>query len=202
MTATEPPILELLIGNIASGKSSWTRPRTAAGWITVNHDSLVRSMHGGRYDWERQVPGLKTELGVLIVGAAGAAGRSVVVDNTNRSRNDRQPFIEAARRSGLRVRAVLFPKASPETHARRRFQSDARDMSYDYWLEVARLVERDWEPPGDEEVDELICLPANWHDLVFAEERRGTAVDLDELFGCVGDASCHDAISPPPPPAL
>jgi len=193
MTPANSPILELLVGNIASGKSSWTLPRAAAGWITVNHDSLVRSMHGGNYDWENQVPGLKTELGVLIIGAAGAAGRSVVIDNTNRGLACRRPYVEAARRAGMRVRAVLFPKTSPETHARRRFESDARGMCYNYWLEVACLVERQWEPPGDEEVDERVSLPENWLELVITQKDCGAPVDLDGLFTDQGASRCGDS---------
>ena len=164
MTASPPetinpsasPVLELLVGNIASGKSSWTEPRASEGWITVNNDSLVRSMHGGNYDWERQIPGLKTSLGILIVETAGAHGRSVVIDNTNRTSSGRLPFVAAARRAGgMKVRAILFPRSSPETHARRRFEADARAMPHDYWLEVARLVDQEWAPPGDDEGDPI-----------------------------------------------
>lgn len=180
--SSAPPVLEILIGNIASGKSSWTKPRASQGWITVNHDSLVRSMHGGNYDWERQIPGLKTSLGVLIVETAGAQGRSVVIDNTNRTSSGRLPFVAAAKRAGMKVRAILFPRSSPETHARRRFEADARGMSYDYWLEVARLVDQEWAPPGDDEVDDLVCLPENWRETVLAEQSRGGPIDLDRLF--------------------
>lgn len=191
MTASPPetinpsasPVLELLVGNIASGKSSWTEPRASEGWITVNNDSLVRSMHGGNYDWERQIPGLKTSLGILIVETAGAHGRSVVIDNTNRTSSGRLPFVAAARRAGgMKVRAILFPRSSPETHARRRFEADARAMPYEYWLEVARLVAQEWAPPGDDEVDDLVCLPENWRETVLAEQSRGGPVDLDRLF--------------------
>ena len=175
-------VLEILIGNIASGKSSWTEPRASEGWVTVNNDSLARSMHGGNYDWERQIPGLKTSLGILIVETAGAQGRSVVIDNTNRTSSGRLPFVAAARRAGMKVRAILFPRSSPETHARRRFEADARGMPHDYWLEVARLVDQEWAPPGDDEVDDLVCLPENWRETVLAEQSRGGPVDLDRLF--------------------
>ena len=58
MPPPEPPTLELLVDSIASGKSTWTRMRADQGWLTVNNDSLVRSMHGGQYAWDIQVPGL------------------------------------------------------------------------------------------------------------------------------------------------
>jgi hypothetical protein len=70
----------------------------------VNHDSLVRSMHGGEYAREDQVPGLKTELGLLILAKSAEQGRSIVVDNTNRGRSHRAPFVAAAWRSRMKVR--------------------------------------------------------------------------------------------------
>lgn len=83
----------------------------------------------------------------------------------------------------MKVRAILFPRSSPETHARRRFETDARGMMpYDYWLEVARLVDQEWEHPGDDEVDDLVCLPGNWREIVLAEESHGGPVDLNQLF--------------------
>lgn len=175
-------MVELLVGNIASGKSSSTRHRAAEGWITVNHDSLVRSMHGGEYAWEDQVPGLKTELGLLILKKAAEQGHSVVVDNTNRGRSHRAPFVAAARRSGMKVRAILFPSSPPEIHARRRFDSDPRGRSIDYWLEVARLVEEKSERPGADEVDELVVLPGDWRERLSSAQASGEPVDLDRLF--------------------
>ena len=177
-----PPVVEFLIGNIASGKSSWTRQRAADGWITVNHDSLVRSMHGGDYAWEDQMPGLKTELGLLILSSAARHGRSVVVDNTNRGRPHRAPFLSAARRAGMKVRAVLFPASPPEIHARRRFESDPRGKSFEYWLEVARLIEEESEHPGPDEVDERVVLPEDWRELLSAAQAGAGPADLDRLF--------------------
>ncbi len=69
----QAPTLELLVGNIASGKSTWTAARAEQGWLTIENDSLLRSLHGGRYVCEEQVPGMLDALAREIITAAAAA---------------------------------------------------------------------------------------------------------------------------------
>lgn len=154
--------LELLVGSIASGKSTWTRMRADQAWLTVNNDTLVRSMHGGEYAWDLQVPGLVELLAEQIITAAAAASRSVIVDNTNRTRQQRAAIVRHGREMGMQVKIVLFPRESAEVHAERRFRSDPRGCTYEYWLEVARKIETEWEDPGTDEADEITRLPDDW----------------------------------------
>jgi predicted kinase len=162
MPPPEPPILELLVGSIASGKSTWTRKRANQGWLTVNNDSLVCSMHGGEYAWNLQIPGLVELLAKQIVTAAASASRSVIVDNTNRNRQQRAAIVRHGREMGMQVKIVLFPRESADVHAERRFRSDPRGCTYGYWLEVAQKIETEWEDPGTDEADEITRLPNDW----------------------------------------
>jgi predicted kinase len=87
--------LVILIGLPASGKSTFYRQRYAGTHEHVSKDLL----RGTRQPERRQRE---------LVEAALAAGRSVVVDNTNARVRDREPLIAQARAHGARVVGCFF----------------------------------------------------------------------------------------------
>src|SRR5262249_39546183 len=77
----------IFIGLQASGKSSFYRARFAQTHTVVSKDLMRNNKNRDR----RQLQ---------LIAEAFAAGRSVVVDNTNAAASDRQPLIEIARARG------------------------------------------------------------------------------------------------------
>jgi predicted kinase len=88
--------LVILVGLPGSGKTSFYRERFAATHVHVSKD-LIRT---NRRPQRRQEQ---------IIEEALAAGRSVVVDNTNPRAADRSALIAAARRHGADVAGYFFP---------------------------------------------------------------------------------------------
>ncbi|GGW54720.1 hypothetical protein GCM10010503_34570 [Streptomyces lucensis JCM 4490] len=89
--------LVVLVGLQASGKSAFCEQRLRAGHVLVSKDAFPRS---ARHKQARQM---------RLVTQALAAGRSVVVDNTNPSPEEWAPLVEAARAHGATVGAYWFP---------------------------------------------------------------------------------------------
>lgn len=85
----------LFIGLQGSGKSTFFRTNFAASHLLVSKD-LFRS---NRRPWRRQTYLLEEALG---------QGRSVVVDNTNPTREDRAAIIVVARAHGAKVVGFYF----------------------------------------------------------------------------------------------
>jgi len=83
--------LVIFIGLPAAGKSTYYRAHFAATHVHVSKDLLPRGA--------RQEPLIETAL---------AAGKSVVVDNTNPSAAVRAPLIAIGRRHGARIVAYVF----------------------------------------------------------------------------------------------
>src|SRR6185436_480030 len=83
---TNQVTLVILVGLPASGKSTYFREHFAATHLHVSKDLLARGA--------RQEP---------LIDKALAAGRSVVVDNTNPSPAVRAPLIALGRRHGARI---------------------------------------------------------------------------------------------------
>ena len=104
--APSSPEVAILVGLPGSGKTSFVRARLA-GHAHVSKD-LMRSTRDRN---SRQL---------ALVAQALAAGRSVVVDNTNLRVADRAPLIAAARAGAARVVGYFFEATAQECLARNR----------------------------------------------------------------------------------
>ena len=82
-----------MVGLQGCGKSTWVREHLAATHVVVSKDHWPNA----RRREARQS---------RVVAEHLAAGRSVVVDNTNPSPEDRAPLLELAREAGVPARAV------------------------------------------------------------------------------------------------
>jgi predicted kinase len=128
--------LEILVGMIASGKSTYARKRADEGALVISHDDLTEMLHA-RYRYE---PGLRdcyVEMLKALARVALGHGRDLVVDRTHLTREARRVWIEFAGAFGVPIVAVVFPIESPVVHARRRFSADPRGRPCEEWLEVA-----------------------------------------------------------------
>lgn len=90
------PVVAVLVGLQASGKTSFCRDVLGASYTQVSKDHFPNARNRQR----RQL---------RLLAEALAAGKDVVVDNTNPSPEQWQPLIEAARQGGAKVVAYWFP---------------------------------------------------------------------------------------------
>jgi predicted kinase len=101
------PECVILIGVPAAGKTSFYLERFAG-----THDHVSKDlMHGARSPQRRQEQLLAESL---------AAGRSVVIDNTNPSAGVRAPLIALARTHGAHVTGYYFPTEARDALQRNR----------------------------------------------------------------------------------
>jgi predicted kinase len=101
--------LVILVGLPGSGKSTFYRERFALTHVQVSKDLLKSA---GR-------PARRQE---TLIAEALAAGRSVVVDNTNPGIKDRKPLIALARAHGARAVAYFFRSTPGDCLARNRLR--------------------------------------------------------------------------------
>lgn len=142
-------MIEVLVGMIASGKSSWAEDRANEGCIIINDDAIVNAVHANIYTlYSESLKPLYKSIEDHIFHTAIAMGRSVVVDKgLSLSAASRQRWIALGRSLDVPVHAVLFEVFDPETHAWRRYEADSRGHTLEYWTAVAQEHFNKYEPP-------------------------------------------------------
>lgn len=147
--------LELLVGPIASGKSTYCRKAANEGAIILNDDSIVTAVHGGDYRlYNESLKPLYKSVENTLVSVALAMGLRLVIDRPNHSARMRRRYIGLAHSFDCNVEIVLFKREAPEIHGQRRFDSDSRGHSLDYWIDVARHHDSIYEQP-DQSIEQF-----------------------------------------------
>jgi predicted kinase len=144
--------LQLLVGPIASGKSTFCREAAQDGKIILNDDSIVNALHGGDYSlYSKELKPLYKSVENQIVQTSLTLGKVVVVDRPNHSRQMRRRYIGLAKSLDCLVDLVMFKRELPEVHAKRRFESDSRGHTFEYWLKAAQCHQNLYEEPHESE---------------------------------------------------
>lgn len=138
-TPAERPELVLFVGLQGAGKTTFFRERFAATHAHVSKDLWPNAR---RAEARQQ----------RLVDEALAAGRSVVVDNTNPRRADRAPLIALGRGLGARIVGYFFDATTREAVARNAARIGRQRVPDVAIFTTAKRLER---PGLDEGFDEL-----------------------------------------------
>jgi len=132
--------LTLLVGSIASGKSTYISQNINENVLVINDDAIVNALHGNFYRfYNKKLKPLYKSIENLAISWGLSAGLDVVIDRPNLSPDTRQRYIQLAKSFDCKdIIAVVFPMITPEEAARRRFNSDNRGQNYEYWLRAAQ----------------------------------------------------------------
>lgn len=140
--------LILMVGAPGTGKSTISREMAKKGFIIVNDDSLVLSLHAGDYTlYKNELNSLYKSIEHSIIIHALLAGQKVVIDRPNTKPDTRQRYIQIAKAYNVDCHALVFPFVSVEEHAKRRFYSDPRGLTLDQWIEACKRIHKDYQPP-------------------------------------------------------
>jgi predicted kinase len=144
-------ILEILVGPIASGKSTYTKDRVNARYLVVNDDAIVNAIHGGNYKlYDKKLKTLYKNIENQIITAAASHNYNVIIDRPNHSVSMRRRYIGLAKSFDMQVHVILFGRSEPITHAYRRYREDSRGHTLEYWHQVAKSHEDKYQTPDME----------------------------------------------------
>ncbi len=128
--------LDVLVGMIASGKSTYALQRAREGALVISHDDLTAMLHA-EYRYEQGLRACYQKMEASLASLIFFHERDCLVDRTNLTIEARKRWVDFARAEMEKVIAVVFPVETPEIHADRRMHSDPRGRSYEDWLKVA-----------------------------------------------------------------
>lgn len=154
----EKPSLILLVGNIASGKSTF-RKQCDNDALFINDDDITNLLHGDYKFYDKNLKLLYKTIENNIVTHGLQSGYHVVVDRPCMTRNTRARYIGLAKSLDFPVVCINFKTESPIVHATRRFKSDNRGHSLEYWLKVAqRKYDEYQEPQLEEGINKMLFI--------------------------------------------
>lgn len=150
--------LEILVGMIASGKSTYARKRAEEGAVIIDTDAITLAVHGGVYQlFDGSLKPLYDRVKRAMFFEAAMAGRDVVVDSTGLTKERRRKWKSWGKVYGYQVDAVTFPVESPVIHADRRTEADSRGHDFHTWLRVTEQHYATFEDVShDEGFDNII----------------------------------------------
>lgn len=138
--------VKILVGTIASGKSTYAARMAEKGYLIVNDDTIVTSLHGRNNLYTESLKGIYRAIEMNIIAACLSNNMSLVIDAPNVKRESRLRYRSIAKSFGATVDVVIFPFDKPEVNAARRFEKDSRGYSYEKWLNVANLMYSNFQP--------------------------------------------------------
>lgn len=164
--------LQVLVGMVASGKSSYCRNAAREGVICMNDDAIVNMLHSDDYTlYSEQLKVLYKSIENHVVSTAIAMNRMVIVDRgLSMSVRGRSRWVALARSFDIPCEAIIFQNEGPLVHARRRADVDARGHDYDYWLKVANRHHSEWTEPTMAEGFDVI------HNVSFDDIKAGKVI--------------------------
>lgn len=134
---------------IASGKSTYCSKKAKEGFIVINDDSIVNAVHAGNYAlYDKSLKPLYKSIEDHILHTAIAMGKNVVIDRgLDVSASSRRRWISIAKSLDVEIGAIVFSLSTPKIHGTRRYNSDNRGHTKQYWINVAKVHYNRYEPP-------------------------------------------------------
>ena len=167
-----PTKLQVLVGMIASGKSTYAKHAARRGVICLNDDAVVNLLHADDYTlYDKGLKLLYKTVENHIIGTALAMRRTVIVDRgLNVSVWGRRRWLALAKSFDVPCEALVFKNEGPHVHARRRADSDSRGHDLAYWLDVAQAHHDSYSTPTKAEGFD------NIHSITWEEIKEGKVI--------------------------
>jgi len=160
MENREMNTLYVLVGNIGSGKSTFTRkfidehPHNKI--VCVSRDFLRYMVGGGKYIFYPPFEPVIFDCNELIIERFMQENfTDIVVDEVNICLNYRDDYIRLAKKYGYKTVALVLPKLDKETSVARRMKNDHGNQGKEIWETVWDKFNRMYEEPTEEEFDEV-----------------------------------------------
>lgn len=142
-------------GPIASGKSTQAARMADLGTLIANDDAIVSMVHGGDYGlYNPQLKPLYKGIRNSMIQFAAATNRDIVIDSPCLTRETRQGILSMGKSLDMLVGLMLFRNGyfAGEADGVRRFESDPRGHTKDYWIKVAKNHKYKHEPVSADEL--------------------------------------------------
>lgn len=153
------PILRIMIGNIGSGKTTYTRELVKAGWICVSRDMLRYMIGDGLYVFNPEYEPMIEEITQFALREFLHKGLNIILDECNMTKKYRKKVIKVAKGFEYQIEAVCTPKLDMKTCVDRRMSKNHGENTRETWEMVWKRFDGNYqEPTKDEGFDKITNL--------------------------------------------
>lgn len=140
----------ILCGVAGSGKSTWAKRMAKAsdGQILIVNKDSIREMLFGEYSYSRDVEEVVRRIAESSVNSAFRNGFSVIIDETNLTKEKRSVWISKARDFNVNV-FVVHVKSDNALDGR---MNDPRGISREDWSDIIAKHQEQFEDIVDDEL--------------------------------------------------
>lgn len=147
--------LIILIGNIASGKSTYLKT-VQDTHVVVSRDKIRYSIGNGNYVFDKKLEPAVCWAARTLAEELMQTKVNIVLDEVNVSVRLRYPIISAAKSAGYHVKAVVMPYVERDESVARRMQSPHGDFTAEEWGKIWDVFNETFQLPRIEEgIDEI-----------------------------------------------
>ena len=143
--------LILLIGNIASGKTTETLKLVKEGYRVISRDAIRYMVGAGNYIFDIDLEPTIKRSTLALLEEFLKDEINIVYDEVNVSKKLREPTIKLAKKYGYEVYALILPRVSKEESVNRRLKDNHGETSKDVWEIVWENFDKLYEEPTKEE---------------------------------------------------
>lgn len=149
----------ILVGNIGSGKSTYSKKYQKRGYVIVSRDQLRYSIGGGKYIFNESYEPIIWRIELSLFRYFVDFGANIVVDEVNVNKIMRYRYISYAKRNGYRVVFIVMPRISMKKSVNRRMRNPHGTPNRGCWREVWEKLDGLYEKPSKKEgVDKIIWI--------------------------------------------
>lgn len=167
--------LNILVGNVGSGKSTIARKLAHLGNAVVNMDSIQESISGGIYGaYDPEKKKIYQKIEDTTIEETLKSGMSVCIDRTNMDKKRRSRFIEIGKKYTNNIKCFDFGCGTDEMLKRR--LKDTRGVPEKTWYKVFESMRESYEKPDTSEGFSEIIIPPERYEF-HAFDFDGTIVE-------------------------
>jgi predicted kinase len=154
--------LVVLVGNIGSGKTTYTHKLVAKGYVAISRDALRYMIGNGKYIFNPKLEPIIFHSEEAIIRNFMSVDANIVVDEVGIDKHTRNRYLELANHFNYQTICVCLPKYSMEECVDRRMQDPHGQPDRALWESVWKKFNKRYQKPTlVEGFDKIIQLKRN-----------------------------------------
>ena len=151
--------LIVLVGNIGSGKSTYSKQYQEQGYIVVARDQLRYAIGNGTYVFNMKYEPIIWRAEIRMFREFVEMGVNIIVDEVGLSKDHRKRYIPWAKKHNYKVTVIEMPKLSMKESVERRMNNPHGQPDRNLWEQIWTKFDTYYESPSfSEGIDEIIRI--------------------------------------------